>query len=242
MTLDDREKCDGRDRLGLGKTLLLDAADSSFAYHGSSADKIGKALLAQAREKLPDPEIGTGGELIQPREASTYLYNTLDYPDLIAADASAQRMHLAKDAGALALGVDTADTIQAANSAEQMLAHQIAAAHAGAMRLMGQLTNMTLMQATALRTDDSANLRITRLAGAASRLMLAFQQGLLTLDRLRGGGTQNIVVQHVQVNGGGRAVVAGKVRGGKGGSGNAAVSGSARAVRKNSRARGRGQK
>jgi hypothetical protein len=78
--------------------------------------------------------------LVQPREASTYLYNTLDYPDFISADASSQRMHLAKDAGALALGVDMADTIQAANSAELMLAHQLAAAHAGAMRLMGQLT------------------------------------------------------------------------------------------------------
>ena len=105
---------DGRDRLGPGETLLLEAADSRFAYHGSSADKVGKKLLAQAREKVPEPEIGTGGELLQQRGASSYLYNTLDYPDFIAADASAQRMHLAKDAGALALGVDTADTIQAA--------------------------------------------------------------------------------------------------------------------------------
>jgi hypothetical protein len=237
MTLDGRDKADIP--LGPGESLLLDAVDSRFAYHGcSSADKVGEALLAQARAKLPDPERGTGGELLQQRRGSAYLYNSLDHPDFIAADASAQRMHLAKDAGALALGVDTADTIQAANSAEQMLAHQIAAAHSGAMRLMGQLTNMTLMQRTAVSTDDSANLRITRLAGAASRLMLAFQQGLVTLDRLRAGGTQNIVVQHVQVNEGGQAVVAGKVRGGKGGGGHAAVSASPQAGRKSSGARG----
>ena len=43
------------------------------------ADEVGAALLAQAREKLPEPELGTGGELIQQRGASGYLYNTLDH-------------------------------------------------------------------------------------------------------------------------------------------------------------------
>jgi hypothetical protein len=210
MTLDDREKANLP--LGPAETLLLEAADSRFAYHGSAADKVAPAYVAQARAKLPDPKVGTGGELVQQRGASGYLFNTLDYPDFIAADASAQRMHLAKEAGALALGVDTADTIKAQNSAELMLSHQLAAAHAGAMKLMGQLTNMMMMQGNAMRTDDSANVRVTRLAGAASRLMLAYQQGLVTLDRLRAGGKQTIIVQHVQVNDGGQAVVAGKVK------------------------------
>ena len=237
MTLDDREK------LGPAEALLLEAADSRVAYHGTSADEVGAALLAQAREKLPDPERGTGGELIQQRGASSYLHNTLDYPDFIAADASAQRMHLAADAGALALGVDTADTIQAQNSAERMLSHQLAAAHAGAMKLMGQLTNMMMMQNNAMRTDDGANLRVTRLAGAASRLMVAYQQGLVTLDRLRAGGKQTIIVQHVQVNEGGQAVVAGKVKpGAKGGGRGVAASGSRPAGRKNSERGGKGQK
>jgi hypothetical protein len=241
MTLDDSKKPDIP--LRSAETLLLDAVDSRFAYHGSPADEVGEALLAEAREKLPDPEIGTGGELMQQRSASGYLSNTLDYPDFIAADASAQRMHLAKDAGALALGVDTADTIQAANSAELMLAHQLAAAHAGAMRLMGQATNMIVMQATAVRTDDSANLRVTRLAGAASRLMIAFQQGMVTLDKLRAGNKQTIIVQHVQVNDGGQAVVAGKVKpAAKGGGRDEPISGSPSAGRKNSGARGKGRK
>jgi hypothetical protein len=124
-------------------------------------------------------------------------------------------MHLALDAGTLALGVDTADTIQAANSAELMLAHQLGGLHAGAMRLMGQMADMIQLQGTAIRTDDSANLRVTRLAGAVSRLTTAYQNGLVTLDRLRAGGKQTIVVQHVQVNGGGQAVVAGKMKAGK---------------------------
>jgi hypothetical protein len=228
--------------LGPAETLLLEAADSKFAYHGSSADEVGAALLAQVRKKLPTPKRGTGGELLQPREPSTYLYNTLDYPDFIAADASSQRMHLAKDAGALALGVDAADTIQAKNSAELMLAHQLAAAHAGAMKLMGQLTNMMMMQHTAVRTDDGANLRVTRLAGAASRLMLVYQQGLVTLDRLRAGGKQTIIVQHVQVNEGGQAVVAGKVKPGTTGGRGVPASGSSAADRKNSRPGGKARK
>jgi hypothetical protein len=233
MTLDDRQK------LGPAEILLLEAADRAIENHGTSG-KVDASLLAQARKKLPDPERGTGGELIQPRESSTYLYNTLDYPNFIAADASAQRMRLAQSAGALALGVDTADTIQAANSAELMLAHQLAAAHAGAMNLLGQMTNMMVMQGTALRTDDGANLRVTRLAGAASRLMIAFQQGMATLDKIRAGGKQTILVQHVQVNDGGQAVVAGKVRGGAGRGGRKeAVSGSPPAGPKKS---GRGGK
>jgi hypothetical protein len=243
MTLDDREKPDGRDRLGPGETLLLEAADSRFAYHGSSADKVGKTLLAQVPEKVLEPEIGTGGELLQQRGASDYLSNTLDHPDFIAADASAQRMHLAKDAGALALGVDTADTIQAQNSAELMLSHQLGAAHAGVMKLMGQVTNMMMLQDKAIRTDDGANLRVTRLAGAASRLMLAYQQGLVTLDRLRAGGKQTIIVQHVQVNEGGQAVVAGKVKPrAQGGGRGVAASCSRSTSRKKSGQGGNGQK
>jgi hypothetical protein len=37
-----------------------------------------------------------------------------------------------------------------------------------------------------------------------TRLMVAYQQGLVTLDRPRAGGKQTIIVQHVHVNEGGR--------------------------------------
>src|SRR5688572_16255162 len=81
LALDDHEK------LGPAEALLLEAADNRVAYHRTSADEVGAALLAQAREKLPEPERGTGGELIQQRGASGYLYNTLDHSDFIAAEA-----------------------------------------------------------------------------------------------------------------------------------------------------------
>jgi hypothetical protein len=164
-------KQDNREGLGSAEILLIEAVERAIEDHGRPERSA--ELVAQAREKVPDPELGTGGELIQNRTASTYLYNTLDYPDFIAADASAQRMALASKAGAIALGVDTADTIKAANSAEQMLAHQLAATHVGAMRLLGQLN--TMFHDSVMAKDDAANVRATRLAGAASRLLTAFQ-------------------------------------------------------------------
>jgi hypothetical protein len=47
-----------------------------------------------------------------------------------------------------------------------------------------------------------------------ARVMGAYQQGTTTLQRLRSGGQQTVVVQHVQVNDGGQAIVAGKVKAG----------------------------
>jgi hypothetical protein len=47
---------------------------------------------------------------------------------------------------------------------------------------------------------------------AAARAMSAFNEGMLTLAKVRTGGRQNVVVQHVDVRGG-QAVVAGQVAG-----------------------------
>jgi hypothetical protein len=95
-----------------------------------------------------------------------------------------------------------------------MLAHQMAAAHRSAMHLMSQVQEMTSNVYTS--NDEATNVRATRLAGAAARLMASYQQGLLTLHRLRTGGRQEVRVIHqqVQVNEGGQAVVAGHIGGG----------------------------
>ena len=44
--------------------------------------------------------------------------------------------------------------------------------------------------------------------------MQVFQEGLLTLQKLKTGGKQTMVVQHVQVSDGGQAVIAGSVKSG----------------------------
>jgi hypothetical protein len=57
----------------------------------------------------------------------------------------------------------------------------------------------------------------TRSATAAARLMDSVTRGALALDRLRNGGRQFVTVQHVNIAGGGQAVVAGSVATGGGG-------------------------
>jgi hypothetical protein len=42
-------------------------------------------------------------------------------------------------------------------------------------------------------------------------MMKAYQEGLLTLGRMRTGGRQVVTVRHVQVSDGGQAIVAGAV-------------------------------
>jgi hypothetical protein len=63
------------------------------------------------------------------------------------------------------------------------------------------------------RRREAANVRACRLAGAISRMSATYQQGLLTLQRKRTGGNQQVTVKHihqqVNVTEGGQAVVAG---------------------------------
>ena len=59
--------------------------------------------------------------------------------------------------------------------------------------------------------QERANIQGTRLAGAVARMQASFQQGALTLQKLRTGGRQVVTVQHVAVHDGGKAVVAGQL-------------------------------
>jgi hypothetical protein len=86
-----------------------------------------------------------GGELSLMGEEGTAadnalvcLKNTIDDPNFVTADASRDRIQLAHEAGTLELGLDLAETIQADNSLEKMLVHQIAATHRSTMKMMAQ--------------------------------------------------------------------------------------------------------
>jgi hypothetical protein len=102
------------------------------------------------------------------------------------------------------LAVDAAESVRAANSLEKMLCHQMAAAHCAAMKL------------TADSLDARLPVEMARLSNAAARMMQVFQEGLLTLQKIRTGGKQTVVVQHVQVSDGGQAVIAGSMASGHG--------------------------
>ena len=187
-------------------------------YSGAADDlRLADEMLAQARTKqLPSTrtEIGAGGELIDREKVGSHLVDTVAHPDYVTAEASRDRLALASQAGSLSLALDAADTIQAQDSLEKMLVHQMAVLHRGMMRARARMDE-ELDAAGVIDPNkrEAANVRACRLAGAISRLSAAYQQGLLTLQRKRTGGSQHVTVKHihqqVNVTEGGQAVVAG---------------------------------
>ncbi len=135
------------------------------------------------------------------------LVDTLANPSMLSVIASEYRVDLAAyiDSRVAELAVDAAQSAQACNSLEKMLCHQMAAAHRAAMKLLGQ----------AVRVSNYP-VEVARLSNAAARMMQVYQEGLLTLQKVRTGGKQTVVVQHVQVAEGGQAVIAGNIKSGEG--------------------------
>ena len=142
--------------------------------------------------------------------AALYLRETLEDPTVISVDASTQRAHLALKAGVLTNALDAAQSADAHGPIEKMLCHQMAAVHEAGMDLLIRLK------------DDACSspqrfppVELARLTNAAARMFEVYQHGCLTLQKLKTGGTQRVVVQHVHVEQGGQAVVAGRVEGGR---------------------------
>jgi hypothetical protein len=136
---------------------------------------------------------------------------------MLAADASVARLDLAATANTLTMAVDAAESIQAANSLERMLAHQMATAHPLAMTMAAEANDFAggIKSWDATTRQQVQSIEAARLAEAAARMMETYQRGLLTLERLRNGGMQTVVVQHVDVANGGQAVVAGTMNQGE---------------------------
>lgn len=160
------------------------------------------------------------GQVVQDGKLTMRLHDTTVAPTSQAAHAHRERLRLAQDAGCLDLAMDASVSMEAANSLERMLGHQLAAAHTQAMRLLAS-ADKWLHQSdpsdgcTPLGRAQLASVEAARLTNAAARMTAAYQAGLLTLARLRTGGQQTVTVQHVHVSEGGQAVVAGSVTPGK---------------------------
>jgi hypothetical protein len=155
----------------------------------------------------------TGGELVPDedfvRDTLPALVNTLTNPDAVGSEASRARLELASQAGSIGLALDTADTIQANDSLERMLAHQMATAHTMAMRaakVMGQELDSAERYLDPVKRA-AACVEVNRLAGTYARLTGSYQAGMLTLQRMRSGGRQTVIVQHNHVGEGGQAVI-----------------------------------
>lgn len=145
------------------------------------------------------------GEAVPP-PTEKFLHDTLTIPDLASVEASLDRSRLLLQSGTdvAAMALDAASSIQAKNSLEKMLAHQLAAVHKLAMELMGQVSYEHNAMAQAKRLN------------AAARCMAVYQQGVLTLQKLRQNGQQRITVQYVNVSNGSQAVIGNIERNGGG--------------------------
>jgi hypothetical protein len=143
MVYPDKEK---RGQLRASDYVAL-AARMRVTAHYSGPCAAGDLRLAdeweaQARTKqLPSTrtEIGAGGELIDREKVGSHLVDTVAHPDYVTAEASSDRLGLANQAGSLSLALDAADTIQAQDSLEKMLVHQMAVLHYGMMRATARM-------------------------------------------------------------------------------------------------------
>jgi hypothetical protein len=198
---------------------VLSRINDPIGAHCERADATKLDEEAQAALATPDPlpVVCGGGEAILTRypdqaddRVADWCVDTLQTPDLVKATASLERLRLLMEVGCVELAHDVAETIQPRNSLERLLAGQLASAHLASLKLL------TLGLDYAARTTQwkqADAVEACRLVNASARLMSVFQEGLLALAKLRTGGTQTVIVQHqhVYVNAGGQAVVAGDV-------------------------------
>src|SRR5215831_20955931 len=186
---------------GMQKVFDLEAKGSNGDGHRNRAEwarmmagEIRKQGMARAKTVAQ-----ANGEVL-PSPDETRLYDTLAVPDLAAVEASLERSRLCLHyfgADVAAMALDASNSIKAENCLEKMLAHQLAALHTQAME-------STALARARSEHDAAAKARLTN---AAARCMTVYQQGLLTLQKLRQGGHQRISVQYVNVREGSQAVI-----------------------------------
>jgi hypothetical protein len=181
----------------------LHDSDRLLQIGGAAREWEAVRLEGQAMAELmvpPSDVVASHGEAVSRdiRDSSQgkwALINTLENPDQIGLDASEQRMHRAIENDVLELAVDAAESIQAANSIEKMLAHQMAAAHNMAMKLLPK----------GIEQRDPTHMQ--KYINSAARLLDVYREGMLALHRMKAGGKQTVRVEHVHVHEGGQAIV-----------------------------------
>lgn len=138
--------------------------------------------------------------------------NTLESPAQTALDASSARTDLLlQEAGdCTALAIDAAASIGASNSLEKMLAHQLARVHQAGFEIMAKADKLLQRVGNPAYTPSAqafASVEGCRLFNAGNRMFQTYQHGLMTLQRMRTGGTQTVTVQHVHISDGGQALI-----------------------------------
>jgi hypothetical protein len=196
--------------------------------HQANGDRIGALLDRSEADKLADDAalaldpvlhttgrvtVGNGGEIaIGTKAMAPFVDMVRTHPDMLVTDASRSRMELADKAGSLSMALDASKTIEAANSLEKMLMHQSAAAHTAAMEFQAEGRELLRAYKRTGYNHTTLSIEAARMMNASARMMDSYQHALLTLERMRNGGKQTVVVQHVNIADGGQAVVAGQMK------------------------------
>lgn len=186
------------------------AAKKPETLNEAVSNKMDEALAKlEARELLQLPEnlVSARGETVQNSSRLGHVVDTLKNPNMINIGASELRVDLAACvySQVAEAALDAAESAGAENSLEKMLCHQMATMHCVAMKLASRSLD-NIMQPV----------EMARLSNAAARMMQVYQEALLTLQKIRSGGKQTVVVQHVQVTEGGQALIAANVKTGEG--------------------------
>ena len=195
-------------------------------------DREADGALDRWRYTMGSPEITPGNELVPPLnqadlDASESIRDVARQSvDMLAHSASEQRMELALKNDSLSMSLEMAREMKARTANEKALAHQDATTHKLAMEFManaGTQLQRTKQVGISFQAFQIYSVEAARMTNAATRLMAAFNEALLTDARRRKGGKQSMSVKHVhqqvQVNDGGQAIVAGSVKGGRGANG-----------------------
>ncbi len=178
-----------------GKSEAAKAAANGISLSELDTYDIESAALMALDDQQENPLLGAGGEVVPQDDLD--IMNTLATPGVAALDASRDRLALLAQGGVdrVAMAVDAADSIKAANSIERMLAHQMAALHATAM---DQMAKANLIQ------DPKYAIAAMNMA---IRAMSVYQNAVLVFKRLRSSGSQQITIKHIDARDGGMVSV-----------------------------------
>ena len=189
-----RKKIDaGNSRLIAKQYAELDDSSSESFY------EIEATRLDAEAAKLLKPDhpivVGTGGEVALADPDSCVRDLLIENPTTTSLDASSHRLDLLERLDCVAPALDAAESIQARNSFEKELAHQMAVAHTTAMSLLAEASETR-------RSSSSYNAEILALKKQhMARMFMDYHvRALEALMRVRSGGRQNITVTHKTVN------------------------------------------
>jgi hypothetical protein len=168
-----------------------------------------KATLDENGKPVCDPEM-TAKERSAERLRAAFSYATGSIDDNFGADIvgrclSASGVKVTDSEGGVATGIlNTLQALKPQDEIEGMLITRLISLHYQSMRYLSRCNNED-------QTTQGIDVNVNR----STKLSRLYNETLETLMRYRRKGMQQLVVQHVQVNDGGKAVVSGNMVAGK---------------------------